>query len=155
MANHFRHILAGLARTTPGEDTRIGPVLQALAGRIPRRGIVVLISDLLDDQAGLATGLSLLKSRRQDLVVFHVVDPAERDFPWTKITRFKDIEGQGRVVTNPRTVRAAYLERFETFLDGVRAACLERSIGYELALTDHPYAEMLSGYLARRSRQTG
>jgi uncharacterized protein (DUF58 family) len=155
MANHFRHILAGLARTTPGEDTRIGPVLQALAGRIPRRGIVVLISDLLDDQAGLATGLSLLKSRRQDLVVFHVVDPAERDFPWTKITRFKDIEGQGRVVTNPRTVRAAYLERFEKFLDGVRAACLERSIGYELALTDHPYAEMLSGYLARRSRQTG
>ena len=155
MANHFRHILASLAQATPGDDTRIGPVLQALAGRIPRRGIVILISDLLDDPAGVATGLSLLKSRRHDLVVFHVVDPAERDFPWTKITRFKDIEGQGRVVTNPRTVRAAYLERFEKFLGGVRSACLERSIGYELALTDHPYAEMLSGYLARRARQTG
>jgi uncharacterized protein (DUF58 family) len=155
MANHFRHILNALAQATPGDDTRIGPVLQALAGRIPRRGIVILISDLLDDPAGLATGLSLLKSRRHDLVVFHVVDPAERDFPWTKITRFKDIEGQGRVVTNPRTVRAAYLERFEKFLGGVRSACLERSIGYELALTDHPYAEMLSGYLARRARQTG
>jgi uncharacterized protein (DUF58 family) len=155
MANHFRHILTALAGVTPGEDTRIGNVLQALAGRIPRRGIVVLISDLLDDPAGLATGLSLLKHRRHDLVVFHVVDPAERDFPWTKITRFKDIEGQGRVVTNPRTVRAAYIERFEKFLSGVRSACLERSIGYELALTDHPYAEMLSGYLARRARQTG
>ena len=154
-ANHFRHLLDCLARVTPGEDTHVGGVLQALAGRIPRRGIVVLISDLLDDPASIATGLSLLKSRRHDLLVFHVVDPAERDFPWTKITRFKDIEGQGRVVTNARTVRAAYLERFEAFLAGVRAACLERSIGYEMAVTDHPYAEMLSGYLARRARQTG
>ena len=155
LANHFRHILTALAQAEPGDDTRISGVLQSLAGRIPRRGIVVLISDLLDDAAGIATGLSLLKHRRHDLLVFHVVDPAERDFPWTKVTRFKDIEGQGRVVTNPRTVRAAYMERFEKFLGGVRAACLERSIGYELALTDHPYAEMLSAYLARRARQTG
>ena len=155
MANHFRHILDALARARPGEDTRVGPVLQSLAGRIPRRGIVVLVSDLLDDPAGIATGLSLLRHRRHDLLVFHVVDPAERDFPWTKVTRFKDIEGQGRLVANARSVRVAYLERFERFLAGVRSACLERSIGYELALTDHPYAEMLSGYLARRARQTG
>ena len=64
MANHFRHILTALAQATPGDDTRIGPVLQALAGRIPRRGIVILISDLLDDPAGVATGLSLLKSQK-------------------------------------------------------------------------------------------
>jgi len=155
MANHFRHLLSALASVKPGEDTRVGGVLQELAGRIPRRGIVVLVSDLLDDPASVATGLSLLKSRRHDLLVFHVVDPAERDFPWTKVTRFKDIEGQGRVVTNARNVRAAYLERFEAFLGGVRAACLERSIGYELATTDQPWAELLSGYLARRARQTG
>lgn len=155
MANHFRHILEALARATPGPDTRVGQVLTALAGRIPRRGMVVLVSDLLDDPASIATGLALLKSRRHDLLVFHVVDPAERDFPWTKVTRFRDIEGEGRVVANARTVRAAYLERFEAFLSGVRAACLERSIGYELAPTDHPWAEMLSGYLARRARQTG
>ena len=152
---HFRHILADLARVTPGADTAVGPALRELAGRIPKRGIVVLISDLLDDPAGLAGGLSLLKYLRHDLVVFHLVDPAERSFPWEKVTRFRDMEGEGRLVVNPRQVRATYLERFGRFIDSVRAACLERGIGYELTGTDRPYAEMLSSYLGRRSRMTG
>jgi uncharacterized protein (DUF58 family) len=75
---HFRHVLADLARVTPGADTAVGPVLKELAGRIPKRGIVVLVSDLLDEPESIASGLSLLKSMRHDLVVFHLVDPAER-----------------------------------------------------------------------------
>ena len=152
---HFRHILAELARTVPGTDTAVGESLRQLAGRIPKRGIVVLISDLLDDPAGIAAGLALLKSMRHDLIVFHLVDPAEQSFPWDKVTRFRDMEGEGRLVTNPRQIRAAYLERFGTFLDAVRAACLERSVAYELTPTDRPYADMLSRYLGRRSRMTG
>jgi hypothetical protein len=65
------------------------------------------------------------------------------------------MEGEGRIVTNPRQVRAAYLERFGAFLDAIRGACLERRIGYELTQTDQPYAELLASYLARRSRMTG
>ena len=58
-------------------------------------------------------------------------------------------------MANPRTIRAAYQDRFEKFLAILRSTCLERAIGYELALTDQPYDEMLSNYLARRSRLTG
>lgn len=149
---HFRHVLADLASVTPGADTAVGPVLRELAGRIPKRGIVVLVSDLLDEPGSIASGLSLLKSMRHDLVVFHLVDPAERAFPWEKPTRFRDMEGEGRLVVNPRQVREAYLERFSAFLASIRSACLERGIGYELACTDRPYAEMLASYLGRRSR---
>jgi uncharacterized protein (DUF58 family) len=154
-ANHFRHILTDLGRTTPGADTSVGTALRELAGRIPKRGIVVLISDLLDDPAGVAAGLSLMAHMRHDLLVFHLVDPVERTFPFEKVTRFRDMEGEGRIVTNPRQVRAAYLERFGAFLDAIRGACLERRIGYELTQTDQPYAELLASYLARRSRMTG
>jgi len=152
---HFHHILAALAGATPGTDTAVGPALQELAARVPKRGIVVLISDLLDDPAGVAAGLSLLKSLRHDVIVFHLVDPAEQTFPWEKVTRFRDMEGEGRLVVNPRQVRATYLERFMRFQDSIRAACLERSIGYALTSTDVPYAEALSAYLVRRSRLTG
>jgi uncharacterized protein (DUF58 family) len=152
---HFRHILADLAQASPGTDTAVGPALKELAARVPKRGIVVLISDLLDDPASIADGLSLLKYLRHDLVVFHLVDPAEQSFPWEKVTRFRDMEGEGRLVVNPRQVRATYLERFARFQDSIRSACLERSIGYELTSTGTPYADMLSTYLGRRSRLTG
>jgi len=155
MANHFRHLLAALAAAEPGGDTSVRGALTDVAGRLPRRGIVVLVSDLLDDPAGIAAGLSLLRHRRHDLVVFHVVDPAERSFPWERSARFRDMEGEGRLVAHPRQVRAAYQERFEAFLAAVRTACLERSIGYEMVLTDQPVEEMLAAYLARRARLTG
>jgi uncharacterized protein (DUF58 family) len=152
---HFRHVLATLADARAGADTAVGPALRELAGRIPRRGIVVLVSDLLDEPAELAAGLSLLKHLRHDLLVFHLVDPVERDFPFEKVTRFRDMEGEGRIVTNPREVRAAYRERFERFAASLRAACLERRIGYELVPTDTTAADMLAGALARRCRLTG
>jgi uncharacterized protein (DUF58 family) len=155
VAHHFRHLLTALASVTPEGDTGIRGVLAEVAGRLPRRGIVILVSDLLDDPAAIDAGLSLLRHRRHDLVVFHVVDPAERDFPWERSARFRDMEGEGRLVANPRLVRAAYRERFEAFLAAVRSACLERSIGYEMVLTDQPFEDLLAAYLARRARVSG
>jgi hypothetical protein len=65
------------------------------------------------------------------------------------------MEGEGRLVANPRLVRAAYQERFEAFLLAIRSACLERSIGYELVVTDQPYEDVLAASLARRARLSG
>lgn len=149
---HFHAILETLAAATPGTDTSLGAVLREVASRLPRRGIVVLVSDLLDDPDALGTGLGLLRHRRHDLIVLHLVDPAERTFPWEKPTRFRDAEGEGRLVANPRHVRAAYLERFARFCERVRSACLERAIAYEQIGTDTPYAEALATFLARRAR---
>jgi uncharacterized protein (DUF58 family) len=151
---HFHAILETLATAVPGTDTALGTVLREVAGRLPRRGIVVLVSDLLDDPDAIAAGLGLLRHRRHDLVVLHLVDPAERDFPWEKPTRFRDAEGEGRLVANPRHVRAAYLERFAAFRERVRAVCLERAIAYDMIGTDAPYAEALATFLARRARRT-
>ncbi|MDA1039492.1 MAG: DUF58 domain-containing protein [Planctomycetota bacterium] len=152
---HFRNVLAALDSTAPGPETQVGTALRELAGRVPKRGIVVLISDLLDDPGAIGTALALLKHQRHDLVVFHLIDPAERDFPWEKTTQFRDTEGEGRLVANPRAVRAAYLERFAAFRATLQSACFERRIGYECIDTSQPYDHVLAAYLARRARLTG
>lgn len=151
---HYRRILETMEGTEAGQDTRIGPVLSELAGKLPKRGIVVLISDLLDEPAAIVEGLAHLRHRRHEVIVFHLLDPAERSFPFEKLTRFRDIEGSGHVIANPRAVRSAYLQRLNEFLDRMRRTCLERDIGYELVETGERYDQVLSAYLARRAKVT-
>jgi uncharacterized protein (DUF58 family) len=152
-SSHFQNLLAVMEQATPGEDTRLGPVLSEVVGRIPKRGIVIVISDLLDDVQAITDGLAHCKHRRHEVIVLHVMDPAERTFPFEKLTRFKDLEGAGSLVANPRSVKQAYLQRLNDYLDRVRRVCLERDIAYELMSTDKRYDQALSAYLMRRSRQ--
>ena len=67
------------------------------------------------------------------------MDDAELSFPYDRLTRFKDMEGAGRLVANPKSLRERYLTRIKTFLDGIKAACFERKIAYNLANTKEPY----------------
>ncbi len=152
-ARHFRHMLQTMEQTEPGQDTRMAAVLHELAGKLPRRGIIVLISDLLDDLQALLDSLGHFAYHGNEVIVFHLIDPVEMEFPFQKLTRFKDMEGGGQVVANPRHVRQAYLHRLREFLHRARRGCLERHIGYELATTDRRYADMLSAYLVRRSHK--
>ena len=154
-AAHFQNMLSVMEQTTPGTDTHLGPVLTELVGRLPKRGIMIVISDLLDDIQKITDGLAHCKHARHEIIVFHVMTPAERTFPYEKLTRFRDLEGAGSLVANPRSIRRAYLERLNEYLTRVRRVCLERDIGYELMMTDQRYDEALSAYLMRRSRMIG
>ncbi|MDP6152372.1 MAG: DUF58 domain-containing protein [Phycisphaeraceae bacterium] len=151
-ASHFRHILQVLEKTEPGGDTRIGPTLHEVAARLPRGGIVILISDLLGDPDDFTDVLAHFKHQRHDMIVMHVMDPDELEFPYERLTRFKDLEGHGMVVTNPASVKRQYLERLKKHLQGTRAACMERNVSYQLATTKTPYDQLLLAYLDRRAR---
>lgn len=152
--SHFRRMTDLMRDTDPREDTAIGPVLHQIAGRIKRRGMIILISDLLDDPATIADGLSHFRHDRHEVLVFHVMDRAELDFPYERLTRFKDAEGSGSLVANPKHVRQKYLERLEHFLAAIKRACHERGITYQFAPTDTPYEKMLSQFLEKRARTT-
>ncbi len=114
--------------------------------------MVIVISDLIDDEAKIGGGLQHFRHDKHEVVVFHVMDDAELTFPWDRITRFKDLEGAGRIVTNPNSLRARYLKRLGTFLDGIKTACFERGISYNLVDTKQPYELFLAAYLEKRSR---
>ena len=80
------------------------------------------------------------------------MDDAELTFPYDRLTRFKDMEGGGRVVANPKSLRKRYLERINQFLERVKSDCFERKISYSLANTNEPYDRFLAAYLDKRSR---
>ncbi len=148
----FRRILDLLDTPPAGSDTDVGGVLHQLAERIKRRGLVILISDLIDDPAKIANGLQHFRHNHHEVLVIHVMDDAELTFPYDRLTRFKDMEGTGRVVTNPKSLRGRYLARMRTFLDTLQGACFERGVSYQLANTKEPYDIFLAAYLEKRAR---
>ncbi|VTR98367.1 DUF58 domain-containing protein [Tuwongella immobilis] len=148
----FRRVLELLEPEASPGDTDVGSVLHEVAERIRRRGLVILISDCIDDVASIASGLQHFKHNAHEVLVFQVMDDAELTFPYDRLTRFQDMEGLGKVVANPKSLRGRYLARIQEFLEGVRATCFERDIGYQLANTNEPYDQFLAAYLEKRSR---
>jgi uncharacterized protein (DUF58 family) len=148
----FRRILDLLDHSYSREDTDVAAVLHDVAERIPRRGLVILISDLIDDEEKLANGLQHFRHNNHEVIVFHVMDDAELTFPYDRLTRFKDMEGVGRLTANPKALRQRYLTRINTFLDTLKAICFERNIGYNLANTTESYDRFLAAYLEKRAR---
>jgi uncharacterized protein (DUF58 family) len=148
----FRRILDLLDEARPQGDTAVGAVLHEVAERIKHRGLVILISDLIDDEAAIADGLQHFRHNHHEVIVFHVLDDAELTFPYDRLTRFEDMEGGGRVVTNPKSVRSRYLARIEAFVANLRNECFSRKISYNLTNTKEPYDALLATYLDKRSR---
>jgi uncharacterized protein (DUF58 family) len=148
----FRRILELLEPVAGEGDTDVGTILHQVAERIRRRGLVIVISDLIDNASRIANGLQHFRHDRHEVIVFQVLDDAELTFPYDRTTRFKDIEGTGRVVANPKSLRARYLERLQAFLDSLQSACYERGISYNLANTQQPYDQFLAAYLEKRAR---
>jgi uncharacterized protein (DUF58 family) len=148
----FRRILDLLDHSMSHEDTDVGLVLHDIAERIQRRGLVIVISDLIDEEGGIASGLQHFRHHNHEVLVFHVLDDAELTFPFDRLTRFKDMEGAGRLTANPKALRSRYLARIHTFLENLKAICFERNVSYEKACTKEPYDHFLAAYLEKRSR---
>lgn len=129
------------------------PVLRRLAETLPRRGMVVVISDLLGDREGILRGLKLLAKRGHDLAILHVMDDDELDFPFEGPTRFEGLELPEELACNPRALRAGYLEALAAFLADVRRRAGQVRADYTLVRTGEPPEAALVRFLSRRTRQ--
>jgi uncharacterized protein (DUF58 family) len=149
---HLQRILALMERHRGGPRTDLGRALGEVSETIRRRGVVVVVSDLLDEPDRVLAGLRRLRSRRHDVVVFHVLDRDETTFPFDRMTRFQGIEEPApELLCDPPALKAAYLAALEDFRRTVRAGCLAERIDYVPLDTGTPLDVALSGYLARRS----
>ena len=148
--SHLDSILQALDTSPPRNKTDLGPILRALAESLPRRGMVVLISDLLVPRAGLLSGLKLLSGRGHDLLVFHVLDDDELDFPFSGPTRFEGLETAEQLPCNPRALREGYLEALQAYLEEVRRGCLAHQADYMLVRTSQPLDAVLVTFLNNR-----
>ena len=148
--NHLDSIIQALDVSKPEQKTDIYQVLRHVTETYPRRGLIVLISDLLVDRKGLFRGLRLLRSRGHDVMVFHVMDDDELDFPFTGPTRFEGLEIPDQLRCNPRALREGYLEALNAYLDEVRRGCVRHNVDYALVRTSEPLDAALATYLSNR-----
>jgi uncharacterized protein (DUF58 family) len=150
-AVHLGGLFGELERAAPAGETSLGSVLRAAAERARRRGLVVLISDLLDDPRETLRGLARFRHRRSEVLVFHICDPSELEFPFTNWTIFRDLESPAsRLRLDARQIRSAYLERLRAHLEQIRKGCGSSNVSYSLLDTRTPFEQALAAYLARR-----
>jgi uncharacterized protein (DUF58 family) len=117
--------------------------------------MVILISDLLTDRESFFRGLDLLRHRRHDIIVFHVLDEDEVNFEFQGTTRFLGMEAMPDLVCNPRALRDGYLEALKEYLDEVRRGCAKRGVEYALIRTSDYLDAVLSKFLAARMALRG
>lgn len=149
-APHINQIIDALEAHSPRGRTDLGKALHELEQRLPRRGVVVFISDAFDDVDALLAGLQRLRYRQHDVVFFHVLDPAEVDFPFRRTTLFHGLEGIPSVVADPRGIRKAYRAEISGFLRTVERGCRARQIDYLRLNTQQRFDIPLSAFLTRR-----
>ena len=154
-AGHLRRLLLTLDRLAPGERSHVSRPLDQLAESLSRRGLVVLMSDLLDDPEQVIAGLRHLRFRGTDVVVFHLLDPAELAFPFERATRFRDLETGDEMTAVPAEIRAGYLRDIQGLIARYERELKLVGIDYCLVETSRPLDFALRSYLDARSRQRG
>jgi uncharacterized protein (DUF58 family) len=149
---HLRSLLLALDRLEPGRETNVSKPLHQLADLMTKRGIVVLISDLLDDPELIIRGLKHFRFRGTDVIVFHVLDPDEIEFPFERATRFEDLETSEEVMAVPVVVREHYLKAIGAFIERYKRELGSSGIDYQLLPTNQPLELALLAYLSTRAR---
>ena len=149
---HLRALLVTLNRLTLGRETNVSKPMHQLAESLTKRGMVVLISDLLDDPAEVIRGLRHFRFRGTDVVVFHILDPDEIEFPFDRATRFEDLETEEEIMAVPGVVRQHYLKEIGALMERYKRELGAAGIDYHLLSTAQPLEMALLSYLSTRAR---
>ena len=148
--DHLDSVVDALAVSEPRNKTDMYPVLREVSESHPRRGMMILVSDLLADPEGTLRGLKLLRQRGHDVLVFHVLDDDELDFPFTGGMRFEGLETPDYLNCNPRALREGYLRALGEFLERMRRGCAGHTADYALVRTSQPLDAALAAFLSTR-----
>ena len=149
---HMHLMLSELENLKPSGPTAAGKPLHDLAEGVKKRGLIVLISDLMDEPAEVLSGLQHFKFLGNDVIVFHLADKAELEFPFESMTEFIDPETGERILTSPKNMRQHYMAEMEKFYGQYRQGCADLQVDYKLLDTSVPLELALSDYLFKRSR---
>jgi uncharacterized protein (DUF58 family) len=149
---HFNEMMRRLEAMKPGRQTSVAETLHRLANRFKRRCLIVLVSDLYDEPEEVMRALHHFRHRHHEVILFHVFDKAEIEFPFRDVIAFHDMETNERLQIDPSYVRDAYVEQVERFIENYRRSCAEAQIDYVMTDTSVPYDFMLTKYIAKRAR---
>jgi len=150
--SHLNILLGQLDKITSGPDTSIGTVLHKMADQIRKRGLIILISDLLDDESSMLSGLKHFRHNKQEVLVFHILDREETSFNFNSRTHFEDLETGQTITTEPWQIRSAYLKKIQSFQENFRKQCLSNQINYLPVWTNQNLDMALNEFLKKRQK---
>ena len=148
--SHLKEIVHAMNKGCGDQKTSLAPIFHDLAERINRRSILLLLSDLFDEPATILAGLKHLRYKRHEIVIFHIWDRAELEFPFQEATLFRGLEQYPELLTDPRSLRDGYLAEVNAFLTEMQHGCRNQNVDFVQLRTDHNLGVALSSYLASR-----
>jgi uncharacterized protein (DUF58 family) len=150
---HLRRLMAMLEREPLGRATDLAAPLEEIAATVRKRGLIVVLSDLLAPTDMLRTRLGYLRSRGHDVIVLRVLDPAEIHFTFAAPAMFLDVESGREIYIDPAEAKADYLRRFAAHAREVERACVDLGVEYQQVATDRPLELVLFDLLKARMRR--
>jgi len=151
-SGHLHILLRELANQKPSQKTDIAAALHEMAERISRRGLIVIFSDLLDDPDKIISGLKHFRHKNHEVILFHILDPRERDFAFPTEAIFKDLETGEELTTLPWQIRKHYERATKDFSDRIASECRQSRIDYFMIDTSKPFDLALYAFLAKREK---
>ncbi len=149
---HLMRILRTLSQVESGQKTDAVKPLSDLAASLHKKSMVILITDLLDDEERVINTLQNLRGMGNDVITFQLMDDAELNFPFNEASEFIDMENEETYITSPAAIRNAYLENLNEFLNYCRKQCQSSGVDYCLLNTSEPLDEALSSYMTKRAK---
>ncbi len=151
-SGHLHILLQELANQKPSDKTNISVALHEMAERISRRGLIMIFSDLFDDPEKIISGLKHFRHKKHEVILFHILDPRERDFAFPTEAIFKDLETGEEITTLPWQIKKHYQQASKDFADKIAAECRASRIDYHLTDTSLPFDKALYAFLSKRER---
>ncbi|HWE04639.1 MAG TPA: DUF58 domain-containing protein [Tepidisphaeraceae bacterium] len=149
--SHLDRMFKAMEALEPGNSTDLANQLHGLAERLPRRSMVILLTDLWVEPADLVKALQHLRYRKHQGMVLHILDRAEIDLPYDRMLTFQDLETNEKIQVDPRDLRDTYKQEVEKFITAVRKACTDSDVEYHEMFTDVPCDRALVRLMSRRS----
>ncbi len=149
--SQWRLITQELQTIPKWNKTNTGKILDQLAEKLTHRSLIVILSDFFDDLESIKKGLRHLRYKKHEIMMFQILDPQEIEFPFEDVTMFKGLEEMGELLTEPRSLRAGYLEQLKQFTEGLQKLCRSMNIDFVRMNSGESLDVTLSGFLANRA----
>jgi len=149
---YLKTLLSALNQIQPGGTTTTSKCLDSVAEKIKKRGLTIIISDFFDDLNSILTALKHLHYKKNEVIVFQILDPIEKSFGFDRDSVFVDLESGEQISTQPHQIQRAYQEAMNEYLNKLKNECLNFGIEYNLIDTSQPFDKALMSYFAKRSR---
>jgi uncharacterized protein (DUF58 family) len=149
---YLQELLKQLAEVSASDKTNTASCLNSIAEKIKRRGLVIIVSDFFDDINSILSALKHFRYQKNEVIVFQIMDPLERNFSFGSDAVFKDLETDDEMTTQPYQIQKAYKEAMENFISKIKTECLNSHIEYNLIETSMPFDKALFGYIQKRSK---